>query len=91
METKWILLLLAVWGFLLFTAYSKYRRQLAAVLSNQEVVAAITKKILAGQSDEQVVSSIKQDYKVSGMAAVSSLAQIKKALKERQARKAKDQ
>lgn len=87
MEMKWIWVGLAVWLFLLYTAYSKYRRQVAAILSHQQVVADITKKILAGQSDDEILTFIKRQYKISGMAAVSSLSKIKQALAQRQAEK----
>lgn len=89
MEMKWIWVGLVVWAFLLFTAYSKYRRQIVAIISNQEVVADITRKILAGQTEQETVDYIKSQYKITGMAATSSYAQIKQALAQRQAQKKK--
>lgn len=89
METKWIWIGLAVWVFLLYTAYIKYRQQIAAVLSNQDVVKEISRKLLAGETDDAILSFMREHYKITGMAAGNSLNQIKKALAQRQAQREK--
>lgn len=84
---NWIWVLVVVWLGLLFLAFTKYRQQVAAVLGNQEVVKQISRQILDGRADQEVISYIKTTYKVNGMAAASSHAQIKKVLAQRQIQK----